>query len=142
MNEVVVSRVIARPIERVWARYTEHEGWSTWAGLGRVKLVRAGAPERDGVGAVRAFSRSPGLLEEVVAFEPPTLMQYRVTRGPLPLDRHLGEVTLDAVDGGTRVTWRASFRCRLPGLGWAMERGMAALFRRILAALDRELARG
>ncbi len=142
MNEVVVSREIARPVEQVWARYTDHAGWSSWAGLGRVKLVRAGEPTRDGVGAVRAFSSTPGLLEEVVTFEAPHLLQYKVTRGPLPFDRHLGEVSFDAVEAGTRVTWRVSFRSRLPGLGWILERGLSTLFRRILAALDRDLSLG
>lgn len=136
-----MSRVVPHPVGRVWERYTDHEGWSTWAGLGRVRLVKTGAKDRDGVGAVRAFSSSPGLLEEVVAFEPPSLMQYRVTQGPLPFDRHLGEVMFDAVDGGTRVTWRVTFRCRVPGLGWAMELGLAALFRRVLGSLERDLER-
>ncbi|MCC6644688.1 MAG: SRPBCC family protein [Polyangiaceae bacterium] len=141
MNEIVVSRDLSHDPARVWARYTDHEGWSSWAGLGRVRLVRRGAPERDGEGAVRAFSLSPGLREEVVTFERERLMQYRVTRGPLPIDRHLGEVLFEPRGGGVGITWRVSFRALAPGLGGVMERGLSALFARVLGALDRDLAR-
>lgn len=141
MNSVTVDRYFPFPVAKVWQRYTDHEGWSDWAGLGRVRLLREGAPERNGVGAVRSFSSSPGLREEVVAFDAPRVMHYRVTAGPMPFDRHLGQVVFASEGDGTRLTWRVSFRCRVPGLGWVMERGLTLLFGRMLAALDGDLAR-
>ena len=72
MNQVEAVRVFPHPLERVFRRYVDHVGWSEWAGFGPVRLVQEGAPERDGKGAVRAFSWVPGLREEV------TLVNHRV----------------------------------------------------------------
>jgi len=107
---------------------------------------------------VRAFSAAPGLREEVVRFEPPSLMEYRVIQGPVPMDQHHGEVRFvpeeSGHDGGdpllnapgpaghgTRVTWRVSFRSRVPGLGWLLERGLTVMFGRMLGSLARDLDR-
>jgi uncharacterized protein YndB with AHSA1/START domain len=140
MRHVEVERIFPHPVERVFRRYTDHAGWTDWAGLGRVRLTREGSPDRNGVGAVRAFSASPGLREEITLFEPPSRMEYRVTRGA-PLADHHGEVLFAPEGFGTRLTWRASFRSTIPGLGWPMERLITILFRRMLASLARDLDR-
>ena len=143
MSRVEVDRFFAHPAERVFRRYTDHAGWSDWAGVGRVWLTREGAPERDGVGAVRAFASTPGLREEVTVFEPPARMEYRVVAGPVPMADHRGEVLFAPEGTGTRLTWRVSFRSTIPGLGWVIERGLGVLFRRMLTAFGRDLdARG
>lgn len=139
MNQVNVERVIAHPIEKVFARYADHAGWSDWAGLGPVRLVQEGSPDRNGVGAVRAFSAAAGLREEVQVFEPPRRQEYRVIQGGFPLTDHHGEVLFAPEGDGTRVTWRVSFRSRLPGTGWALERGLSALFAWMLKSLARDL---
>lgn len=136
---VTVERFIDHPVEEVFRRYTDHAGWSAWAGFGEVRLVREGAPERDGVGSVRAFSLAPGLREEVTRFEPPGRMEYRVVEGPAPITDHLGEVLFESEGRGTRVTWRVSFRPKVPGVGWALGRGLRVVFKRILDRLAREM---
>jgi hypothetical protein len=147
-NHVDVQRLFSHPIERVFRRYTDHAGWSDWAGMGPVTLVREGSPDRNGVGSVRAFSAAPGLREEVIAFEPPAApdspsarMEYRVIQGAFPLTDHHGEVLFSPQGPSTLVTWRVSFRSRVPGLGWPLERGLGALFRRMLGGLARDLDR-
>jgi uncharacterized protein YndB with AHSA1/START domain len=148
MRRVEVDRLFPHPVDRVFRRYADHAGWSDWAGLGRVWLTREGAPDRDGVGAVRAFASTPGLREEVTVFEPPPAggaarMEYRVVAGPVPMKDHRGEVVFTPEGAGTRLTWRVSFRSTIPGLGWVIERGLGVLFPRMLAALGRDLdARG
>jgi uncharacterized protein YndB with AHSA1/START domain len=141
VRHVEAQRLFNHPIERVWARYTDHVAWSAWAGMGAVRVVREGAPEPCGLGSVRAFSGMPGLREEVTAFEPPHRQEYRVTRGAVPLADHRGEVLFAPEGDGTRVTWRVSFRSRIPGLGWPLERALTVLFRRMLAGLARDLDR-
>ena len=42
---ITVERFIDHPIEEVFRRYTDHEGWSEWAGFGKVRLAREGSPE-------------------------------------------------------------------------------------------------
>jgi uncharacterized protein YndB with AHSA1/START domain len=136
---VTVERSFDHPIEAVFRRYTDHAGWSDWAGFGKVRLVREGSPERDGTGSVRAFANAPGLQEEVTRFEPPSRMDYRISQGGFPLTDHHGEVHFETEGKGTRVTWRVSFRSRLPGTGWALRRGIDMMFRRVLAGLARDM---
>jgi uncharacterized protein YndB with AHSA1/START domain len=139
---VVIERFVDHPIDEVFRRYSDHEGWSRWAGFGKVRLVREGSPERNGVGAVRAFQLAPGLREEVTLFEPPKRMEYRVVRGPVPMSDHLGEVMFEPEGQGTRVTWRVSFRSSVPGLGRAIARGLEIVFNRVLSGLARDMAAG
>jgi uncharacterized protein YndB with AHSA1/START domain len=141
MRHVEVERVFTQPLDRVFARYTDHAGWTEWAGVGRVRLARPGSPDPNGKGAVRAFSSTPGLREEVIAFDPPRRMEYRIVAGPVPMKDHHGEVVFAEHGTGTRLTWRVTFRPAIPGLGWAMERGLTLLFRRMLASLARDLDR-
>lgn len=138
MVQVVARRVFRQPVSTVFARFTDNEGWSDWAGLGRVRLVRTGSPERDGVGAVRAFAVSPGLREEIVELERDVRQVYRVTAGALPLRHHRGEVRFEPEGAGTRVTWTVTFDT-LPGLGRVLRVGLRLLFWRILRALARDL---
>lgn len=146
MGRIEVERTFPHPVGRVFRRYTDHEGWTEWAGLGRVRLTREGHPDRNGVGAVRAFATAPGLREEVVRFEPPkddaspASLDYRVVQGPVPMKDHLGQVSFVPEGAGTRLTWRVSFRS-FPGMDWVIEQGITVLFRRMLGSLARDLER-
>lgn len=141
MVTVEVERRVDAPVETVWARYSDHVGWTEWAGLGRVRLGRQGEPHRDGVGCVRII-RNMGreITEEVVAFEPPHRLEYSVRKG-IPLRDHLGEVTMTSEDGGgTLIVWRCRFRT-ITGFnafsGWMIHR----VFARTLGRLAKDLAR-
>lgn len=136
---VTVARFFDHPIEVVFRRYTDHAGWSEWAGMGTVRLVRGGSKERDGTGSVRAFSAAPGLREEVTRFEPPARMEYRVVKGAFPLTDHLGEVMFEPEGSGTRITWRVSFRSKVPVVGPVLRRGLELVFNRVLKLLARDL---
>jgi uncharacterized protein YndB with AHSA1/START domain len=140
MRRIEVERVFPHPAERVFRRYVDHVGWRDWAGVGRVYLTRDGSPDVNGTGAVRAFTLSPGLREEVTAFEPPSRMEYKVVQG-VPLRHHHAEVIFTPEGSGTKLTWRVTFDAAIPGLGWVMERGLAVIFRRMLAGLARDLDR-
>jgi hypothetical protein len=130
----------ARRLHDRHARYTDHASWSEWAGLGRVTLARPGTPAPNGVGCVREFAAGGmGLQEEVLTFEPPRRMTYRIARGGWPLADHLGEVSFEPRDDGTDVTWRCRFRSRLPGLGALARRGIGRVFRHALRGLERDL---
>jgi hypothetical protein len=146
MQYVEASRVFPCGARQLFQRYTDHEGWTEWAGVGRVTLVRDGVPERNGVGATRAFALQPGLREQVTVFEPPVddrsagKMEYRIIAGPLPLADHRGEALFVPDGAGTRLTWRASFRM-FPGAGWIAARALDILFARMLRRLERDLLR-
>ena len=140
MQRVEIQQRIAAPIETVWAHYTDYVGWTEWAGLGRVRIAREGTPAPNGVGCVREVSNlGMKLVEEVLSFEPPRRMTYRVVRGA-PIRDYLAEVVFDPCDGQTLVTWRSQFNSRLPGLGGVMRVFIARLFRTALRNLARRLS--
>mgnify|MGYP002624421256 FL=1 len=139
MQHVEVERVIDAPIEAVWNRYTDHVSWTDWAGLGKVRLEREGEPPPNGVGCVRAIgSGTTTVYEEVLSFEPPRRMTYRVVRGGLPITNHFGEVVFEPHDGGTHITWRCRFDSRIPGLGVPFRWLITYVFRSALSGLARQ----
>lgn len=137
MQHVEVERRFAAPPAQVWKVYTDHAGWSAWAGLGRARLETEGHPDRNGVGAVRCFTTGGvSVFEEVLSFEPPKRMTYRVVRGGIPIMKdHLGEVLLEPDGAGTRLIWRCRFDSSVPGLGAPMRWLVTRLFRRALEGL-------
>lgn len=136
MQEVEVVRRFRAPPQAVWDVYTDHARWSEWAGFGSSRLDRPGAPDPNGSGAVRAFgSGGVTAFEEILEFEPPKRMTYRILRGGLPMKNHLGEVRLEADSDGTVLTWRCRFDSRIPGLGPLMRFAVTRVFRRALAGL-------
>jgi uncharacterized protein YndB with AHSA1/START domain len=132
MRRVEVDRIIEAPPEDVFARYTDHAGWSDWAGAGKVSLEREGSPDRNGVGCVRAFESAMGLQEEVIEFEPPRRMAYRIHRGGFPITRHRGEVRFEPHDRGTRLVWTVDFGSRIPFTERALARFLRLMFGKML----------
>lgn len=141
MQHVEVVEHFTAPPQVVFDRYTDHVSWQRWAGLGSVTLAREGVPPPNGVGCVRVISTAGiGVHEEVLSFEPPARMTYRLIKGPVPLRDHLGEVLFEAEGGGTRVTWRCRFNSSIPGMGAMMGWFIARMFRQVLVGLQRELS--
>ena len=141
MQNVEVQQLIAAPLQTVWDQYTDHVSWSDWAGLGRVRLERAGVPAPNGVGCVREISNlGVTIYEEVLSFDVPRRMTYRIVRGGLPIKNHLGEVVFEPRDGGTLVIWRCQFDSRIPGLGGFFRVFITWLFRNGLRGLARRLS--
>ncbi len=101
------SVTIRRPIATVFAGLTRVDAWSAWRpGTLGARLTSAGPL---GVGATfeQQIAVSGGtvmLIGEIIAYEPPRTLAYRVIAGPLPLTYHyIVEVTAD----GTRLAVRA-----------------------------------
>ena len=136
MQQVEVVRRFPEPPERVFAVYTDHAGWSRWAGVGSSRLARPGHPHPNGTGALRLLGPGPfAAREEVLDFEPPKRMTYRVVGGGIPLRNHLGEVLFEPDGGGTRVVWRCRFESGVPGLGPLLRGIVTRVFRRALEGL-------
>ncbi len=141
MQRVEVTHRFAAPVERVWALYTDHGGWSRWSGLGSSRLEREGVPDRDGTGAVRRLGDGlAAVSEEILDWEPPKRFTYRLIRGPLPVRDHVGEVIFEPDGDGTFVIWRCRFDAMIPGLGGLFRLAITRVFRRALAGLERALA--
>ena len=136
MQEVEVERRFTGSPQAVWDIYTDHVGWSEWAGFGAVTLEAAGDPHVNGVGAIRRFARG-NMREQVVEFEPPKRMTYRIVGDRGPIRDHMGEVHFEPDGDGTRLVWRCHFNSRIPGLGGAIRWFIARMFRNALESLAR-----
>ena len=121
--------------QAVWDVYTDHARWSEWAGVPGSRLIEPGQVDPNGVGAVRGFAG--GLREEVLRFEPPKRMTYRVVAGLFPIKDHEGEVIFEPEGESTLVIWRCHFKSKIPGLGGLLERFITSTFRRGLEGLER-----
>lgn len=139
MNQFEIERIVRAPREVAFARYTDHAGWSEWAGVGRVSLFRPGRTERDGIGCVRSFDRLLGLREEVTEFRAPEVMSYRIVRGGFPLKRYRGHVVFEPHPDGTRVVWRTTFASRVPLIGKLAASALRVGFTRVLERFARDV---
>ncbi|HEY8087403.1 MAG TPA: SRPBCC family protein [Polyangiaceae bacterium] len=137
MRRIEVERIVDAPPEEVFARYTDHTGWSAWAGAGKVSLAKEGRPDRNGVGCVRAFESALGLQEEVTEFDPPSHMAYRIVRGGFPIKNHRGDVRFEPHARGTRIVWSVEFESRIPLSERALGRFLGRMFRTLLDRFDR-----
>ena len=143
MVDLSVSQQIAAPRDTVWAVYTDHAGWSDWAGIGRVTLATRGDEDRDGVGCIRVISNNGvAVREQVFVFEAPSRMVYRVVGGRVPMRHHEGEVTFEDSDGGTLVTWRCRFEPTIPLTGAVMKLGVSRMFAGMLRRLAKMARQG
>lgn len=133
MTQVEVQREFAAPREEVFERYTDH--LSFWEFMGSVRLEKEGSPNKNGLGCIRVIGSPPmSAFEEVVAFDPPERMNYRVIKGGLGIKNHLGEVSFEETATGTRILWRCRFDAKIPGLGPLLRIMITRVFR---GALER-----
>jgi uncharacterized protein YndB with AHSA1/START domain len=98
-------REVSAPPEVVFDVLTDHRRYAEITRLRQSTLEREGDPVPDGVGAIRVLAAvGPPIREEVVVYERPSRFSYKVLSG-LPLRDHLGTVSLEPSDEGTRVTY-------------------------------------
>lgn len=118
----------AAPPDRVFAAITDHEAMGTWLDGATVTLEKIGQADRNGVGAVRRIhARGLTIFEEVIHFEAPREMQYKVLRGA-PLTEHLGTIRVIPDGTGSRVDYTIRFGCPL----WAGGELTATIIARVL----------
>jgi hypothetical protein len=130
------------PRAAVWALVADGRSWSRWGPWQKAELEREGSPPPDGVGAIRLLTRRPVTSrEEVVAFEPPERLRYRMLGG-LPVRGYEAQVTLSDDDGGTLIRWRSEFDAKIPGTGALLRRSLAGFIRDVAERLAREAERG
>lgn len=137
--QIELTQHVAAPPARVFEVYTDHVGWTRWAGVKEVVLRQKGDPPPNGLGAIRVIrARGMAIEEEVTAFEPPTRMAYRLVAG-VPVRDHAGEVRFEPDGSGTRVTWSVRFRPLVPGTGWLVKAMLERGLRDVLSHLAKHL---
>lgn len=95
--------------DSVWEVLTDPTQMKRWTGARAVLIERLGTEAPMGTGAIRALRTWLGTYrEEIVSYHPPKLPRYRVVSG-LPVHDYLGRVDVEAITGGTRITWSVSY---------------------------------
>ncbi len=123
MREVHVSHYFAAAPAVVFAAIADHESFLSMGGI-RCRLQREGAPDRNGIGAVRDVAGN-GLhfVEDITAFDAPRHFEYvirsmtRSNGGALPLRHERGWLDFTAEGDGTRVDWHSRIHGTVPVLG-------------------------
>ena len=134
----ITARSSASP-EHVFQLLADATTWPTWGGrmIGHASWEREGTPPPGGVGAIRKVGSWPIFgHEQVVASEPPTHHAYTMVKGN-PVKNYRADVYLKEENGGTTITWNASFDPKIPGTGGLL----AAFYKRFIGALARKLAK-
>jgi uncharacterized protein YndB with AHSA1/START domain len=135
VNTIHIEHRFGAPPAKVFDAITDHAAMGRWLAGTRVTIDRPGNPSPNGVGAVRKISaRGLTLYEEIVRYEPPRAMDYRVIRGA-PLRNHLGTIRLEPDGSGTRLVYDIRFE-----IPWYL--GGALLGAVLVRTLEGEIRKG
>ena len=135
---VEVVRTCAASPTVVWELLADVEKWSEWGLYEEARLVEPGPDEPQGVGA-RRYLRADRIKnhEEIYVYEPPHRLAYFVVSGSVPVSDQRSEVRLEATPtGGTEIWWRTSYRPKIFGTAWMVDRS----FKLFLTDAARRLA--
>lgn len=114
MASFTLVREVKAPPEVVFDVLTDHRRYAEMTLLRKSVLEREGEPAPNGVGSIRVLSAvGPPLREETIVYERPSRFSYTVLSG-LPVRDHVGTVSLEPSDGGTRVTYAVRTSSTLP----------------------------
>ncbi len=135
VQSISVRGRTSAPPDAVYALLRDGATWPEWSPLGSFELVREGAGEPEGLGAVRLF-RTGGVksYEKVVALEPGRRFGYALEHG-LPLRDYVAYVDLSPRDGGTEIHWHSTFTAKIPGTGWFYQWFLGRFIGRVVAGL-------
>jgi uncharacterized protein YndB with AHSA1/START domain len=134
-------RQVDAPPEVVFDVLTDHRRYAEITRLRKTELEREGDPAPNGVGAIRVLRAvGPPIREEVVVYERPSRFSYKVLSG-LPLRDHLGTVSLEPSDGGTKVTYALKAIPTVPFAGKVvmigLERAVTELLNGVVSESER-----
>ncbi|HUQ07164.1 MAG TPA: SRPBCC family protein [Kofleriaceae bacterium] len=142
MRTIRVKRTLDVSAEKAFDIISDHEGYTRMPGVKKAKLVKPGATDRNGVGAVREIEVSGAWFqEEITAFERPKRLGYKIIKSKPPIDHEGGlvELTPNAA-GGVDVVWSTTLHIRVPLVGGLITRlaskRLAAMFERGLAHVE------
>jgi hypothetical protein len=139
-REIHVRRVAPASPEAVYRLLIDGPSWPRWSPLESVELEREGDPPPEGVGAIRVnkMGRTTG-RDQILELVPNRTFKYASLSG-LPTRDYVGQVDLEPVAGGTAIHWHSSFRAKVPGMGWVLERGIARFLERCATGLAEHAA--
>jgi hypothetical protein len=128
--QVRFEQYFATPRANVFAWFSDHEKFGCiWGGrFRRIKDATEGK-NPNGLGSVREIRLGFTRFEEtIVKFQPPSIIEYKITRGS-PIKNHHGRLVFTDADRGTKLDYTISFDQRIPFTGWLVARILSAQWR-------------
>ena len=123
---VEVVRSCAASPTAVWELLADVEKWAEWGLFEEARLLAPGPDEPQGVGA-RRYLRADRIKneEEIYVYEPPHRLAYFAINTSVPVSDQRSEVRLEEMPtGGTEIWWRTSYRAKIFGTGWMVDRSL------------------
>ncbi len=119
MFNIHIERVIDKDINTVFELLADHAGYSQFNGVKVAKLLEPGDTEKNGLGALRHIDLGGVKFDErITCFERPYRLDYKIeASSPLPFKHEIGCITLQDVNGATKVVWISKGRINVPILG-------------------------
>ena len=140
--KVRVEYVLDRPIDEVFTALADHANYKRFGQFSDSQLLERGIDEPNGRGALRRLQvgRFTAFQERITAFERPARMHYLVEdAGRIPLQHDRGEITLDSIDGKTRVVWISEASLKIPLLGRLLDKPMSLRTQRGFLAILKQI---
>lgn len=127
--------------ETVFAFLADGTTWPTWTPIDSFTLERPGRDGGESLGAIRVFRTGRiKSREEIVELIPGRRLGYILLSG-LPLKGYRANVDLIPENGGTTISWRSTFRPKVPGTGWIYHRALTKFIQRCADGLAEHAAR-
>jgi uncharacterized protein YndB with AHSA1/START domain len=136
-HHVHIEHDFAKPPERIFAHLAEHENLAEVFGA-KIKRLRDGEGERNGVGSVRQLRIGPlpPFEETVDEFVPAQRIVYRITKGS-PLRGHVGVMDFGPTPtGGTRFVYDIRIASPIPGVAPLVTASLTRSISKSLAGVD------
>lgn len=127
----------------VYALLADGSTWPEWSPIDAFTLLEPGDGAPEGLGAVRLFiTGRHRSRERVVECRPGEVFSYVLESG-LPLRDYRAVITLAPAAAGTSISWRSTFRPKVPGTGGLYRRELGKFIGQtvsgLAAAADRAL---
>lgn len=128
---VKFEQFFAAPRAVVFAWFADHEKFGkVWPGRTRRIQASADAANPNGLGSVRQIASGGSVFEETITrFEPPAVIEYKVTKGG-PIKNHVGRMIFSDTDGGTRLDYTIEFDPKIPFTGGIIASVLCAAWHR------------
>jgi hypothetical protein len=135
---VHVTHTFTSSTEEVFEALSEHENLGPLFGANITRL-KDGDTERNGVGSARTLRLLPllpGFVETTTVAERPSLIEYRITGGVVPITQHHGIQRLTPTEtGGTFLDYTIAFNSPIPGVAALVGAVLTRTLTRALARL-------
>jgi uncharacterized protein YndB with AHSA1/START domain len=128
--QVRFEQYFAAPRPKVFGWFADHENLRcVWGGRFRRIKDATDGKNPNGLGSVREIRLGFSSFEEtIVKFQPPTVIEYTVSRGG-PIKNHLGRMLFSDADSGTKLDYTISFDPKIPFTGWLIARVLSGQWR-------------